>query len=205
MTRTQSRHPFEAEEKIMKLKEIGLAVVAVIAFTAFGASSASATTLEVGGVAKNSSVSIQASLKSGTKTLIKDTAGISSTVCEGSSLAGSTSSPFTGHTVTAVTSNLQYLICTRFITVHKAGIVHLTFISGTTATVTWSQSEWTIGSAFGTLNCKTGEGTHVGTLNGVKEGNATMTINAVFLCSGISSIWEGTYTVTSPSGLGVTG
>jgi hypothetical protein len=202
--RTHFRHPFETEEKIMRLKEFGLAVVAAIAFTAFGASSAAATTLEVGGVAKNSSVSIQASLKSGTKTVFKDTFGTVSTECSESSLGGSTSSPFTGHTVTAVTSNLQYLLCTRFITIHKAGIVHLTFISGTSATVTWSQSEWTVGSPFGTLNCKTGEGTDVGSLTGVKTGNATMDINATISCSGISSKWEGIYTVTSPSGLGVT-
>jgi hypothetical protein len=40
-------------------------------------------------------------------------------------------------------------------------------------------------------------------MTGVKEGNATMDINAALFCGGISSKWEATYTVTSPSGLGV--
>jgi hypothetical protein len=69
--------------------------------------------------------------------------------------------------------------------------------------VTSSGAEVTTGSPFGTLNCKTEAGTHLGTLTGVKEGNATMDINAALFCGGISSKWEATYTVTSPSGLGV--
>jgi hypothetical protein len=72
--------------------------------------------------------------------------------------------------------------------------------------VSHSQGEWTISTAFGTVNCKTGTGTDLGTLTGVSSGNATMHINAVLNCGFLlpSATFKGTYTVTSPSGLGVT-
>jgi hypothetical protein len=189
----------------MKVKVFGLAAVAAMAFTAFAASSASATTLEVGGVTKNSAVSISASLASGTKTVLARTDGTLVNECSQSSLAGSTGSPFTGSTLTAVTSNLQFLICTRLFTVHKAGVVHLQFIDATRATVSFSQTEWTVSSPFGTLTCVTGSGVDVGTLTGVASGSATMDINAVINCGFLvpSATLKGTYTVTSPSGLGV--
>jgi hypothetical protein len=59
----------------MKNMKIGLAAVAAMAMVGFTAGTASATTLEVGGVAQNSSVSITASVQSGTKVVLKDTEG----------------------------------------------------------------------------------------------------------------------------------
>ena len=49
-------------------------------------------------------------------------------------------------------------------------------------------------SPFGTLTCTTSN-TDIGTLTGVKEGNATMDINAVLNCGAFlpSAKWEGTY------------
>ena len=185
------------------LKMLGLAAVAAMALTAFTAGSASATTLSVEGVAKNSSVSLVSTLKSGTSAVLKDTAGFSSNTCTGSEVKGSTASPYTGATVTGAVSTLSFSNCERTVTVHKGGTLHVAWTSGTNGTVTSSGAEVTTGSPFGTLNCKTNEGTHLGTLTGVKTGNATMDINAALSCSGISSKWEATYTVTSPAGLGV--
>ena len=185
------------------LKMIGLAAVAAMALAAFTAGTASATTLSVEGVSKNSSVSIVATLKSGTSALLKDTAGISSNTCTGSEVKGATASPFTGATVTGAVSTLSFSSCARAVTVHKGGTLHVTWTSGTNGTVTSSGAEVTTGSPFGTLTCVTGAGTHLGTLTGVKTGNASLAINAALTCSGISSKWEATYTVTSPAGLGV--
>ena len=55
------------------------------------------------------------------------------------------------------------------------------------------------------MNCKTGEGTAIGNLTGVASGHATMEINATLNCGPhlSSARWTGTYTVTSPTGLGV--
>jgi hypothetical protein len=109
--------------------------------------------------------------------------------------------------VTGAVNTLTFGTCTREpVTTHKGGTLHIKWIEGTTnGTVTSSGAEVTTGSPFGTLNCKTGEGTHLGTLKGVAKTteHATMEINAVLSCSGISSKWEATYTVTSPTGLGV--
>jgi hypothetical protein len=50
-----------------------------------------------------------------------------------------------------------------------------------------------------------GTGTDVGTLTGVKEGTATMDINAILNCGFFlpSAKWQATYTVTNPANLGV--
>jgi hypothetical protein len=199
------------------LKMLGLAAVAAMALMAFAAGSASATTLEVGGVPKNESVTIAASLKAGTSLITKDTFGFSINTCIISNLHGSTTSSttvgvttdnsYTGEQLTVPLTSLTFSSCEREpVIVHKAGTLHIKWISGTTnGTVTLSGSEWTEGSPFGTLNCKTNEGTHLGTLTGVAKTteHATLDINAVLSCSGISVKWEATYTVTSPTGLGV--
>jgi hypothetical protein len=186
------------------LKMLGLAAAGAMALMAFAAGSASATTLEVEGVAQNVSVSPILTLKSGTSMIIKDTFGVSFNTCTASELKASTASPFTGETVTGAVSTLAFSSCTREpIRTHKGGTLHVKWIASTNATVTSSEAEWTTGSPFGTLTCKTGAGTHLGALTGVKTGNAMLDINAALSCSGVSMKWEATYTVTSPSGLGV--
>ncbi|HEX6204942.1 MAG TPA: hypothetical protein VFZ29_03950, partial [Solirubrobacterales bacterium] len=79
-------------------------------------------------------------------------------------------------------------------------------IPGTTnGTVFSEEAEITVGSPFGTLNCKTNAGVDLGTLTGTKEGHATIDVNAVLNCGFLmpSATLKGTYTVTSPTGLGV--
>ncbi len=188
------------------LKMLGLAAVAAMAMTAFTAGSASATTLEIGGVTQNGSVAISASLEGGTSAVLSRTDGSLANTCTKSTVKGSTET-VTGATVTgAIAKNdLTFTSCTRPVEVHKGGTLHVAHTSGTNGTVTSSGAEVTVSSIFGTLNCKTGEGAHLGTLTGVKEGHATMDISAVLNCGIVpSATWNGTYTVTSPTGLGVT-
>ena len=188
------------------LKMLGLAAVAAMALMAVVAGSASATTLELGGVTKSTSTTISASLKVGTSAVLKDTFGISSNTCTESSVSGTTSST-SGATVTGTLSALSFKKCEREpVNVLKAGTLHVAWISGTTnGTVSSSGAEVETPSPFGTLICSTGAGTHLGTITGVKlsSEHATMDINATLSCSGVSSKWVATYTVTSPTGLGV--
>jgi hypothetical protein len=116
----------------VKLKALGLAAVAAMVFTAFAASSASATTLEVGGVSQNSAVAIEMSLKSGTSTTWSRTDQVLAGTCTASAVAGSTVTPFTGTTVTGPISSLSFTSCTRTVTVHKAGTLHVEHIASTT-------------------------------------------------------------------------
>jgi hypothetical protein len=189
------------------LKKLRVAALATAALTAFlGAGGASATTLEVGGATQNKSVALTLSLEAGTSLLLRDTAGFSLQTCGGSHTAGETASPYTSSTVTAPSTTLTFIACSDTTTVHKPGTLHISHISGTTnGTVVSSGAEWTwYSTSFGAyLNCKTGAGTHLGRLTGVKEGHARLDVNAVLSCSGISAKIETTYAVTSPTGLGV--
>lgn len=193
----------------MKLKMLGLAASAAMALTAFAAPAASATTLEVGGVAKNSAVAISASLKSGTSSVWATTAtNFIANTCTVSSMGGTTS-VFTGATVSAPLSTLSFSSCTEEpVTVDTKGSLTVERIGSTTnGTVRSADTRVTVPSPFGPLACVTGTGTDIGTLTGVASGNATIHINAVINCGILlpSALWEATYTVTSPSGLGVTG
>ncbi|HWC48779.1 MAG TPA: hypothetical protein VG448_07855 [Solirubrobacterales bacterium] len=187
----------------MKLTKIlGVVAVAAMALMAF-ASTASATTLEVGGVAKNEAVTIKASLKENSA-LLTDTNNISANTCTTSTVEGKTST-FTGAAVEGPISALSWSNCTQGNpTVDAKGSLSVTNISGTTnGTVRSTGANVTVPSFFGNLTCTTSN-TDLGTLNGKKEGSATMTINAVLSCTVIGTArWSGTYTVTSPSGLGV--
>lgn len=182
---------------------VGTALLAGALASVLGAGSASATTLEVGGVKQNQSVLIETSLKSGTSAILKDTFGFSSNTCTEGGGTGNTQSPFTGPSVTGIGTSVYFSGCAREpILGHKTGTLHVQWTSGTNGTVTSSGAEITTGSPFGTLNCKTGEGTHLGTLTGVAAGHATMDVNATISCSGVSSKLEATFTITSPTGLG---
>jgi hypothetical protein len=186
-----------------KLCLTALTVTALLAL--IGTGTASATTLEVGGVAQNKSVTIEASLKPGTSAILKDTNNATVETCTDSRMKGSTSSPFTGPSVTWLLIVLTTDSCSHTDHVLAAGIIHFYWTSGTNATVVASKSEVTIQSTIFGASCiaKTGTGTTIGTLTGVKEGHATMDINGVIpmgLCG--DAVWTGTYTITSPTGLG---
>jgi hypothetical protein len=187
-----------------QLKRIAAAALAAAALTAtLGAAGASATTLEVGGKTTNASVLIKMSLKAGFSTVFRDTFGVSQKTCVKSEIEVDTNSPFTGVTVTGAIDKLTFEECDKPVTFHSKGTLHISHIPSTTnGTVTWSGAQYTTTSPFGYLNCVSGQGTHLGTLIGKASGHAELVINALFNC-GISKKWIATYTVTSPTGLGV--
>jgi hypothetical protein len=121
-----------------------------------------------------------------------------------------TSVSFTGETVSGPISSLSFTKCTSSpVVVDTAGSLSVQRIGATTnGTVRSSGAKVTVPSPLGgTLTCVTGEGTDIGTLTGVKAGNAKMDINAVLNCGFLapSSTWTGEYVVTSPHGSGVSG
>jgi hypothetical protein len=186
-------------------KILGLVAAAAMALMAF-ASTASATTLEVNGVKQTGAVSISASLKSGTSALLSDTFGALANTCTVSTVEGSTS-VFTGTAVSGPLSALSFSSCNQGNpTVHTKGSVSVENIAGTTnGTVRSIGANVTMPSPFGTLTCVTAAspGTDIGTATGVSSGNATVDVNAVLNC-GITVKLTGTYTDTSPTGLGST-
>ncbi|HEX6206330.1 MAG TPA: hypothetical protein VFZ29_11055 [Solirubrobacterales bacterium] len=204
------------------LKILGLAAVAAMALTAFAAGNASATTLEVGGEIQTSALTITLSLEQGTTLTTSRTDGSFANTCTGSHAHGTletkqgaggpweVTGPLTGHSDgRPPESGLSFSGCTRPTTVHDPGTLEVVHIPGTTdGTVFSENAQWTTGSPFGTLNCKTGETTHIGTLTGVDgspTNHATLDINAVLNCGFLvpSARWEGSYTVTTPTNLGV--
>lgn len=189
----------------MKLKNLGLAAIAAMTLTALAAGSASATTLEVGGVTKNETAAVTMSVATGTSVVASTTAGELPNTCTESDAKANTASPFTGTSVTAPVATLTYSKCTRPITVHKPGTLHISHTSGTAGTVKISGVQWTFGSPLGTITCSSSGEIHLGTLTGTKEGHATLDVNAVLSCGFAlpSLALKGTYVVTSPTGLGV--
>lgn len=187
----------------MKLKGLSLTAVAAMAFTAFAATSASASTLEVGGVTKNSAVQIEANNKSGASMTWTLTNGSLGNTCTAAGLASKTET-FTGTSVTGV-MGISFGNCERPVTTHKGGVLHISDIGGTDGTVTMSGTELTVATPVGTINCKTGGGVDVGTLTGAASGNTEIHINAVINCGFLvpSATWKGTFNVYTPAGLGV--
>jgi hypothetical protein len=190
------------------LKMLGLAAMAAMALTALlGAGSASATTHEKTGVPQNGPVTIEASIKAGGSAILRDTENRSVDTCTGSTVKGTTVAPYSGTSVGGPVSSLTFTGCTHTTHVVAPGNLSISHITGTTnGTVTSSGAEVQVQStAFGvTLTCKTGTGTDIGTLTGVKHGQATMHINGIVNCGFFvpTAKWEGTYTVTT-EGIGV--
>ncbi|HEX6206369.1 MAG TPA: hypothetical protein VFZ29_11250 [Solirubrobacterales bacterium] len=188
------------------LKMLGLAAVAAMSFMAFAANTASATTLEVGGVTTNFPIRLTLSAEQ-TLTWAR-TDGTFLNTCTQSHFRVetlSTTNPVTG----PIDTPLTFEKCTRPVTVIDQGSLELVHIGGTTdGTVFSEETELTTGSPFGTLTCKTGETTHIGTLTGVDGSpatHATIDISAVLNCGFLvpSATWKGAYLITSPHGLGV--
>jgi hypothetical protein len=169
-------------------------------------------------------ISIEATLKSGTSALLTDTFGFFANTCTVSNVKGTTETDVTDEpepgvkvttTYTATGTNpidgpiteLSWSSCKEGNPVpHANGSLSVSWIKGTTnGTVKSKNAQVTVPSALGTLTCTTPkEGTDLGTLTGVASSlaHATMDINAVLNC-GITAKWTGTYTVTTPTGLGV--
>jgi hypothetical protein len=189
------------------LKMLGLAAVAAMALMAIGAGSASATTLEVKGVAQSGAVEITASLEAGTSALLQTTSGAFANTCKESHVSGKTS-VFTGAAVSGPINSLTFTNCTTSpVVVDEKGSLSVERIGSTTnGTVRSSGAKVTVPSPLGTLTCITGTNVDIGTLTGVKEGNAKVDVHAVLNCGFVSpsTTWDAAYTVTSPAGLGVT-
>lgn len=191
------------------LKTIGLAAIAALAIVTSIAGTASATTIEVNGVAQNKSVEWSASSEPGTSTTLVLTNGTVANSCALSSITGSTTT-FTAESSKPIggpVSGLSFSSCTSAVTVDGRGSMSVEWISGTTnGTIRLVNTEVTVPSAIGTLTCKTGSGVDIGTMKGVATGGkATMDINAVLNCGFLapSVAWSGKYLVTSPTGKGI--
>jgi hypothetical protein len=163
-----------------------------------------ATTLEKG-------ASLSISRTAGTSGLITDTSAELADTCKGSTASGKTSST-TGTEVTVALESLTWSTCTFTTTTLTNGSLSITRKAGTNdGTVTGIGSVVTV-VVFGLFDCKygTGTGTHLGTLDGVTSGNATLPINAVIKEQGTHTFgcpettkWVANYTVTSPGGLNI--
>jgi hypothetical protein len=189
--------------KMKYLKMLGLAAVAAMALMAIGAGSASATTLEVGGVTKNASVTVAASVSGGA--VLAKTDGTEANTCSESSVHGSTVSPFSATKVTGSLTTLSFKKCTNeSVVVDAAGGLLVEYESGTSGNVYSENAKVTVPTSFGfSVTCDTGSGTKIGTLDGVASGTAKMTISAVLNCGFLlpSATWKGTYTVSSALGV----
>ncbi|HEX3040906.1 MAG TPA: hypothetical protein VHP56_02300 [Solirubrobacterales bacterium] len=187
-----------------------MAALAAMGLIGLVAGTASATTVEINGVAQTGAVAIEASIESGKSMIFKDTAGFSQNTCT-TSVAKGTTETKTGTAVTGKLSLLTFSNCTRTLTVHKPGALEYVWNSGTTnATVYSEEAQITSGSPIGTLNCTTGATTHIGTLTGVTAADigaghlhGTLHFNALINCGIISSAkWEASYTITTPEKIG---
>jgi hypothetical protein len=188
----------------MKAKSLASAILAAAFALAITTSCASATTLEVGGVAKNASVSVEGSLRS--PVVFEDTFGNGANGCTVSSLKFATST-LTGATVGGPVTTMGFSGCTNGPpTVDALGSLTIERIGSTTnGTVRSTGLKLTVPSPFGTLTCTT-SGTDIGTVTGVASGKAPMDLSGVLPCTIIGTMkFQWPFVTTSPSGLGVTG
>lgn len=192
------------------LKMLGLAVLAAAALVAFAAAgTASATTLEIEKKEQNKTVPFTASLAPESSMRFEMTNGTAVNTCTESEFNGDTvpdgDGDYTGTTVNARLVEFYFAKCTKPIAVDNGGNLSIAWIEGTDGTVSSVGAEITVGSPFGTVNCKTGTGLDIGTLAGVATGKATLYVNAVLNCGFLfpSTKWSGEYVFTSPNGLGV--
>ena len=183
----------------------GLAAVAVMALMALvETGTASATTLEVSGVKQAGSVTIEATAAAGTSALFQSKGGAFSDTCTSSSIKFKTET-FSGATVGGKVSSLTFTGCAHTTHVINPGSLSIAWTSGTNGTVSSSGAELTAVSTVFGVSCiiKTGTGTPLGTLTGVKAGQAGMHVNGLLSSPCGEIYWKGIYAVTSPSGLGV--
>lgn len=187
------------------LKTLSVTAMAVIAVMSLpGASTASATMLEVEGWAQNRSVSISASLRTGTSAVFRQKEGFSQNTCTTSELGLSTFAY-----TPVVEGGVNYLTfwnCSDAITVHRGGQLKIGWSGDTNGAVYSYGMELTLKTVFGTLICKPNAGAIIGTLTGKREWNATIDIKAPLHCGSYSMldhVLEASYTVTAPLGLGV--
>lgn len=190
------------------IKSLGLSALAAAALALIVAGTASATTFEVEGITKNEKSELTASLKPATGSTWRFTNGEEINTCTESTLVFATGSTHTGPTVTTPISSWSFAGCPGKATeLTKAGQLYIERIPGTTnGTVFLENTEANIGWwGGGILPCKPPSGTDIGTLTGVTSGHATLHIAVALNCSWFwpSVVWNATYVITSPTGLGV--
>jgi hypothetical protein len=192
----------------MKLKRIGCAMLGAMALTVLVAGHATATTLEVGGVAQSKAIIFEASATA--STVFGKTDGSEASTCNFSSLKGTTSI-FSGTKVTGSLSELSFDTCKNNpVVIDTAGGLFFEWESGSTSGNVFSENaKWTFPTSFGfSVTCETGASTRIGTLTGAAAGShATLAISAVLNCGFLlpSATWKGSYKFSSPTGLGVVG
>lgn len=193
----------------MNRMALGLVATVTLVAAAVGASSASATTFEVNGVTGNQSLYFTMSLEPGTSMTFKATANeYLINTCQESELTGVSVSPFSDSTITTPLETLQFSGCNRTWTIHRAGQLYVEHIPGSTdGTLFWENADLTFrgGTPYPTSECKTGTGTHIGTVTGKGSGYAAVDINAVLNCGFLFPAlkWRASYVVTLPTGLGM--
>lgn len=168
------------------------------------------TELFSGSTALEKGATFDASLKSGSSAVLTDTSGGLTDTCEESTASGNTANT-AGAQVSINLEALTWGECTWATTTLSTGNISVTNKGSGNGTVSGSESVVTV-KAFNLVDCfyGTAGGTHLGTLDGVKEGHATLTVNAVIneqepkkaLCPD-TTFWQALYTITTPTGLNV--
>jgi hypothetical protein len=190
-------------------KMLGLAVVAAVALIAVvGAGTALATTLYIGAVPQNKSVTINWTLTAGSTWVLKDEGGTTTRHIQRLDAYGFTenrASPdvtkVTGSTVVGGNGTLTFGSCSHITHVLKSGSIH---IDGSGNVTSFGAEVIVPSTPFGASGiCKTGTGTKIGSFKGINDTtkhvtitiDATNTINCGLLGK---ATWTGSYTVTSP-------
>jgi hypothetical protein len=196
------------------VKKLGLAAVVALGLTAFiGAGTASATVLYSGATKLGSGTEIFGSL-TGFSFKMSTTEGTALDECSSGGLHGKTSN--SGSATETVrgsisVSSLTWSNCVFTTDTLKGGEFEIHWTSGINGIVTVSGLEVTINTGlFGT--CVFTSGTSkvtFGTLTGSTSGDAVLDVNTIMtrvsgLCPSTAK-WVGTYTITSPTPLHVTG
>lgn len=189
----------------MKPKNLGFAILVAMALAGFTAGTASAATVAIGKVTQTTSVTLTLSLKAGSSVTMRTTGGLFANTCTTAHKHGATVAPYSAKPIRYAVSEYWFGMCTEeAIKVDAAGTLGFEHTSGANGTVSSEGAEVTVPSPFGTLTCKTGAGTDLGTLTGVESGNATLHMNGVVNCGIIpSAIWAATWVITSPQGFGI--
>lgn len=189
------------------IKSLGLtALAAWVIFALAGASVASATTGEVKGVKQTGSITLKGSLEAGTSAVFTEELGGTLDTCTAATFEGKTST-FSGSSIGGALSTLLFGGCSHTTDVLSKGNFSISAIKGTTnGDLSSSAAEIQMRSTFFGVNavCKTGAGTHLGTITGKASGQATVDINTNLDCGILGIVgWTASYVVTSPEGFGI--
>jgi hypothetical protein len=184
----------------MKLKMLCVAAVAGMALMVAGEGNASATTLEVNGVAQNKAVTIEASATEGI--VLAKTDGSEANTCTESNLK-TTTSVFTGTKVTGALSQLTFKKCTlESLVVDAAGQMLIEHQSGPTkGKVFWENFQLTVPTSFGfSVTCAAASPIVIAVLVA-----GFFIIEGILSCGFLlpSATIKGSYKVSSPTALGV--